>query len=47
MLTWKPTMEVIGAEPSATHRVCGAGNSRLPLMKQTGKSQLEPGASGA
>ena len=38
-LTWNVSSSVLGAAPPATQTTCGAGSSRLPLMKQTGNSQ--------
>ena len=40
MLTWKVTRLVLGAALSRTQTGFGAGNSRLPLMKQTGNAQV-------
>ncbi len=34
----------IGLDGSRSHTTAGGGNSRLPLMKQTGKSQTSPAA---
>ena len=33
-----------GVEPSGAQTTCGAGNSSVPSMKQTGKAHASPGA---
>ena len=35
-LIWKVSNAVLAASPPATQIACGAGNSSVPLMKQTG-----------